>query len=74
VSEIEILRNVAEIKTKEVQESKETAEILVKQVNEVKAIAKEELSAAQVILKEAEKAVKVICLCWMTLTFSNLCS
>jgi hypothetical protein len=56
---MEILRSAAEIKTKEVQESKETAEILVKQVNEEKARAEEELSAAEVILKEAEEAVKV---------------
>jgi SOS-response transcriptional repressor LexA len=60
VSEMEVLRSAAEIKTKEVQESKETAEILVKQVNEEKAIAEEELSAAEVILKEAEEAVKVM--------------
>ncbi len=59
VAEMEVLRSAAEIKTKEVQESKETAEILVKQVNEEKAIAQEELSAAEVILKEAEEAVKV---------------
>jgi hypothetical protein len=56
---MEVLRSAAEIKTKEVQESKETAEILFKQVNEEKAIAEEELSAAEVILKEAEEAVKV---------------
>ena len=60
VSEMEVLRSAAETKTKEVQESKETAEILVKQVNEEKAIAEEELSAAEVILKEAEEAVKVM--------------
>ncbi|CAF1397791.1 unnamed protein product [Rotaria sordida] len=59
VAEMEVLRSAAEIKTKEVQESKETAEILVKQVNEEKAIAEEELSAAEIILKEAEEAVKV---------------
>lgn len=56
---MEILRSEAEIKTKEVQESKATAEKLVQQVNEEKAIAEEELSAAEVILKEAEEAVKV---------------
>ena len=56
---MDILRSAAETKTKEVQESKETAEVLVKQVNEEKAIAQEELSAAEVILKEAEEAVKV---------------
>jgi hypothetical protein len=56
---MEILRSAAEIKTQEVQESKQTAEILVNQVNEEKAIAQEELSAAEVILKEAEEAVKV---------------
>ena len=59
VAEMDVLRSAAEIKTKEVQESKETAEILVVQVNEEKAIAEEELSAAEVILKEAEEAVKV---------------
>ncbi len=59
VSEMEVLRSAAEMKTKEVHESKETAEILVKQVNEEKAIAEEELLAAEVILKEAEEAVKV---------------
>ncbi|CAF0874531.1 unnamed protein product [Adineta ricciae] len=59
VAEMEVLRSAAEIKAKEVQESKETAEILVKQVNEEKAIAEDELSAAEVILKEAEEAVKV---------------
>ncbi|CAF4170794.1 unnamed protein product, partial [Rotaria magnacalcarata] len=59
VAEMEILRSAAEIKTTEVQESKATAEILVKQVNEEKAMAEEELSAAEVILKEAEEAVKV---------------
>jgi len=63
VAEMEILRSAAETKTKEVQESKETAEILVKQVNEEKAIAEEELSAAEVILKEAEEAVKVNIIC-----------
>ena len=56
---MDILRSAAESKTKEVQESKQTAEILVNQVNEEKAIAEEELSAAEVILKEAEEAVKV---------------
>jgi len=71
---MEILRSAAEIKTKEVQESKETAEILVKQVNEEKARAEEELSAAEVILKEAEEAVKVKrkSLCCITLSFCNL--
>lgn len=59
VAEMEILQSAAEIKTKEVQESKETAEILVEQVNAEKAIAEEELSAAEIILKEAEEAVKV---------------
>ncbi|CAM4927444.1 unnamed protein product [Rotaria socialis] len=59
VAEMEVLRSAAEIKTTEVQESKATAEILVKQVNEEKAMAEEELSAAEVILKEAEEAVKV---------------
>lgn len=59
VAEMEILRSAAETKTKEVQESKETAEILVEQVNAEKAIAEEELSAAEIILKEAEEAVKV---------------
>jgi hypothetical protein len=59
VAEMEVLRSAAEMKTKEVQESKETAETLVKQVNKEKAIAEEELSAAEVILKEAEEAVKV---------------
>ena len=57
---MEVLRSAAEMKTNEVQESKETAEILVKQVNEEKAIAQEELSAAEIILKEAEEAVKVM--------------
>lgn len=56
---MDILRSAAESKTREVQESKQTAEILVNQVNEEKAIAEEELSAAEVILKEAEEAVKV---------------
>ncbi len=70
---MELLFSAAEIKTKEVLESKETAEILVKQVYEEKAIAEEEFSAPEVILEEAENAVKVICLCWMTLTFDNLC-
>ena len=56
---MDVLRSAAETKTNEVQESKQTAEILVQQVNEEKAIAEEELSAAEVILKEAEEAVKV---------------
>ena len=56
---MDVLRSAAELKTNEVQESKQTAEILVEQVNEEKAIAEDELSAAEVILKEAEEAVKV---------------
>ncbi len=70
---MKVLLSAAEIKTKEVRESKGTAEILAKQVNEEKAIAEEEFPAPEVILEEAENAVKVICLCWMTLTFGNLC-
>jgi hypothetical protein len=57
---MDVLRSAAESKTREVQESKQTAEILVEQVNVEKAIAEEELSAAKLILNEAEEAVKVI--------------
>lgn len=61
---MEILRLAAESKTQEVQESKETAQHLVEQVNKEKSIAEEELSAAKIILNEAEEAVKVnFCRC-----------
>ena len=55
---MERLRSAAEIKTEKLQESKETAEIIVKQINEEKVIA-EELSAAEIILKEAVKVINI---------------
>ncbi|CAF1018411.1 unnamed protein product, partial [Didymodactylos carnosus] len=58
VAEMEILRQEAEIKKEEVAESKEQATILVQQVNEEKAIAQEELSTADIILKQAEEALR----------------